>query len=58
MARDGLSRADAEQRIGAQMAQEEKQTYADFLIDTSEGFDRTRRQAESLFQKLSAVRRM
>ncbi len=58
MARDGLSRTDAEQRIGAQMAQEEKKTYADFLIDTSEGFDRTRRQAESLFQKLSAVRRM
>jgi len=58
MARDGLSRTDAEQRIGAQMAQEEKKTYADFLIDTSEGFDRTRRQAESLFQKLSALRRM
>ena len=58
MARGGLSRADAEQRIGAQMSQQEKQTYADFLIDTSEGFDPTRRQAKSLFQKLSAVRRM
>ena len=58
MSRDGLSRADAEQRIGAQMAQEEKKTYADFLIDTSEGFDSTRRQTESLFHKLSALRRM
>jgi dephospho-CoA kinase len=58
MARDGLSRADAEQRIGAQMAQEEKKTYADFLIDTSEGFDSTRRQTEKVFQKLSALRRM
>jgi len=58
MARDGLSRAAAEQRIGAQMAQEEKKTYADFLIDTSEGFDSTRQQTEKVFQKLSALRRM
>ncbi|HLR07560.1 MAG TPA: dephospho-CoA kinase [Pyrinomonadaceae bacterium] len=58
MARDGLSRAAAEQRIGAQMAQEEKKTYADFLIDTSEGFDCTRQQTESLFHKLGALRRM
>lgn len=58
MTRDGLSRADAEQRIGAQMPQEEKKTYADFLIDTSEGFDSTREQTESLFHKLHALRRM
>ena len=58
MARDGLSRKDAEQRIGAQMAQEEKKTYADFLIDTSESFENTRQQTESLFHKLSALRRM
>ena len=58
MARDKLSRADAEQRIDAQMAQEEKKTYADFLIDTSDGFDGTRRQTESLFHKLSALRRV
>ena len=57
MARDELSRADAEQRICAQMAQEEKKTYADFLIDTSEGFDSTRRQTEKVFQKLSALPR-
>ena len=58
MVRDGLSRADAEQRIGAQMAQEEKKTYTDFLIDTSEGFDSARRQTEKVFQKLGALRRM
>jgi dephospho-CoA kinase len=58
MVRDGLSREDAAQRIGAQMAQEEKKTYSDFLIDTSEGFDSTRRQTESLFHKLGALRRM
>ncbi len=58
MTRDGLSSTEAEQRIGAQMAQEEKKTYADFLIDTSEGFDSTRRQTEKVFQKLAALRRM
>jgi dephospho-CoA kinase len=58
MSRDAISRQEAEQRIGAQMAQEEKKTYADFLIDTSEGFEGTRRQTETLFQKLSALRRM
>jgi dephospho-CoA kinase len=58
MSRDGLSRGDVEQRIGAQMAQEEKKTYADFLIDTSEGPDSTRRQTEKVFQELSTLRRM
>ncbi len=58
MARDGLSRTAAEQRMGAQMAQAEKKTYADFLIDTSEGFDSTRRQTEKLFHKLGALCRM
>ena len=57
MARDAISHAEAEQRIGAQMSQEEKRTYADFLIDTSEGFDSTRRQTEAAFHKLSALRR-
>ena len=58
MTRDGLSREDAERRIAAQMAQEEKKKYADFLIDTSEGFEDTRRQTEGVFQKLRALRRM
>ena len=58
MARDELSRADAGQRIGAQMSQEEKKTHADFLIDTSEGFDSARQQTENLFHKLGAFRRM
>jgi dephospho-CoA kinase len=58
MARDGLSRDEAEQRIGTQMTQEEKKTYADFLIDTSEDFDSTRQQTEKVFQKLGALRRM
>jgi dephospho-CoA kinase len=39
MLRDKLSRAEAQRRIASQMPQEEKQRYADFLIDTSDGFE-------------------
>lgn len=40
--REGLSKADAERRIASQMPQDEKKKFADFLIDTSEGFEPTR----------------
>ena len=52
MSREGLSCEDGERRIRAQMPQEEKKKYADFLIDTSDGFDSARQQAEAVFQKL------
>src|SRR4029450_1287579 len=39
MLRDGLTRDQAQRRIDSQMSQEEKQRYADYLIDTSDGFD-------------------
>lgn len=42
MLRDKLSREEALRRINSQMPQEEKQKFADYLIDTSEGFDLTR----------------
>ena len=58
MSRDAISRVEAEQRIGAQMAQEDKRRYGDFLIDTSEGFEDTRQRTEKVFQKLSELRRM
>jgi dephospho-CoA kinase len=57
MAREGLSPEDASLRIAAQMPQEEKKKYADFLIDTSEGFEDTRRQTEAVFQKLKVLAR-
>jgi dephospho-CoA kinase len=53
--RNNFSRAEAEQRIAAQMSQEEKKRYADFLIDSSEGFDETKRQIEDVFKKLAAL---
>jgi dephospho-CoA kinase len=52
ISREGLSRAEAEQRIAAQMPQKEKKQYADFLIDTSDGFESARRQTESVFDQL------
>jgi dephospho-CoA kinase len=52
MSREGLSREDGERRIRAQMSQEEKKKHADFLIDTSDGFDSARQEGEAVFQKL------
>jgi len=52
MSRDGLTRKDAEQRIAAQMPQDEKKSFASFLIDTSDGFDSTRQQTEAVFRQL------
>jgi dephospho-CoA kinase len=55
MSRDQLSRSDAKQRIAAQLSQEEKKKLADFLIDTSDGFESARRQAETVFQDLRTL---
>jgi len=55
MSRDHLSREAAEQRIASQMPQEEKMKYADFLIDTSEGFEDTYRQVTAVFKELNTV---
>ena len=52
MSRDGLSRQEAEQRIAAQMPQEEKKKFADFLIDTSDGFESAREQTKAVYQQL------
>ena len=52
MSRDQLSREAATQRIASQMPQPEKMKYADFLIDTSEGFDSTREQVAHVFGQL------
>ena len=57
IAREGLSPEDASLRIAAQMPQEEKKKYADFLVDTSEGFEDTRRQTEAVFEELKVLAR-
>ena len=52
MKRDRLTTDEARRRIDAQMPQDEKKKYADLLIDTSNGFEDTRRQAVETFRKL------
>jgi dephospho-CoA kinase len=55
MRRNKLTREEAVRRVAAQMPQAEKLRYADFAIDTSAGFEDTRRQTEEVF---SALRRL
>lgn len=57
MLRNNLSEEKALKRINAQMPQEEKKTYADFLIDTTEGFEATRKQTEKVFQQLKIIQK-
>ena len=52
MARNSISREDALRRIQSQMPQEEKMRHADFLIDTSDGFEDTRRRTREVYAKL------
>src|SRR6185503_3434334 len=56
MLRDKLSREEAERRINSQMPQEEKQKFADYLIDTSDGFDLTRARIVEVYNQLRVIR--
>ena len=55
MARNDLNREAAMQRIQAQMPQEKKKSYADYTIDTSNGFEDTRRQTIEIFERLKVL---
>ena len=55
MSRNNLSETEALRRIGSQMPQEEKKHYADFLIDTSKGFEDTRRRTIEVFDQLKLL---
>ena len=60
MRRNNLSREEAAARIAAQMPQEEKLRHADFKVDTSDGFEETRRQTVEVYaqlRKLAEARR-
>ena len=52
MLRDKLTLVEAQRRIAAQMPQEEKQRYADYLIDTSDGFEPTRARTAEVYKEL------
>ena len=55
MLRNNLSEAEALKRINAQMPQTEKKSYADFLIDTSEGFETTKARTIEVFEQLRVL---
>ncbi len=55
MLRNSLSETEALKRINAQMPQEEKKRYADFLIDTSAGFEDARSQTIEVFEQLKLL---
>ena len=55
MLRNNLSVEEAARRIKSQMPQEEKKRYADFLIDTSNGFDAAEKQAREVFNQLKVL---
>lgn len=52
MLRSNLTPAEAQRRIASQMPQEEKQRYADYLIDTSDGFALTRQRTIEVYHEL------
>jgi len=54
MKRDHITREAAQLRIAAQMPQQQKMAYADYLIDTTSGFDETRRQTREVYRQLSS----
>jgi dephospho-CoA kinase len=56
MLRNQLSLAEAQRRIASQMPQEEKQKYADYLIDTSDGFEPTRVRTVEVYNELLKLR--
>jgi len=51
MLRDDLSESEAKKRIAAQMSQEEKKSFADYLVNTSADFEDVRRQAVEVFKQ-------
>ena len=55
ISRNNFSPEEAARRIGSQMPQEEKKRYADFLIDTSDGFESARRRTFEVFEQLKLL---
>jgi len=55
MLKTGLSRAEAEQRIAAQMPTDEKKRRADYVIDCSGSLDQTLAQAKALYAEFKRL---
>jgi dephospho-CoA kinase len=52
MLRNNLNREEALRRISSQMSQEEKKIFADYLIDTSAGFEAAKAQTIEIYRQL------
>jgi len=52
LARDNLSENEARRRIDAQMPQDEKRKFANYVVDTSNGFEDTKRQTREIYASL------
>ncbi len=55
MERDRLSREDALARVRAQMPMTEKRKHADYVVDTSQSFQKVQRQVEKICEELRRV---
>jgi dephospho-CoA kinase len=55
MERNGFTREQALARISSQLPSEEKLKYADYSINTSNGFEDTRRQTKEIYEKLRSL---
>ena len=55
MLRNNLNKDQAIARIKSQMSQEEKKQFADFLIDTTDGFESARKQTQEIFYQLKLL---
>jgi dephospho-CoA kinase len=56
MARDGLTREQAEARLARQMPLEEKRKFADYMIDTRGSKEETLRQVQATYRTLRSIR--
>jgi dephospho-CoA kinase len=52
MLRNSLNRDEALRRINSQMPQEQKKAFADYLIDTSAGFEAAKAQTLEIYRQL------
>ena len=57
MLRNKLGRDEAQKLIDSQMPQEEKQRFADYLIDTSDGFETAKLRTGEVFKQLVKLTR-
>lgn len=53
--RNNLTTEEAQKRIASQMGQDEKKKFADYLIDTSNGFEATRDQVREVYEDLKRL---